>query len=297
MTFKELIEQGWARHDTQSQALADDLESHRELLESDEQVEHFLRLANHTIGEHLGDWPRARDLALTALGQRQPNAKLAASYSDLAVAQFMTGNAIDAAQSEAISASLVDGPAITMPIRTKITLALALAASGQVDAAAGIYRATLAIAQQTQDPLPSDRVVAVNSNNLAGELLDLDEPTQAQQALMLEAAEGARVFWERAGTWVNVERAEYLLALVRNAIGAFDAALTHADVGLGLIADNGDEQVDAVFLQLARANALRGLDRAGDAEQSLMQADAGAAEFPNDGLKQWYADERKKVVG
>ena len=61
--INDLIRDGWSYHDTESERLAGELEAAglREL--KGEAPAHCLRLANHTIGEHLGDWPRARRFA------------------------------------------------------------------------------------------------------------------------------------------------------------------------------------------------------------------------------------------
>ena len=59
MDIKELINNGWARHDKESEALAKDLEANVALAETPAHVGAFMQLANHTIGSHLKDWPRA----------------------------------------------------------------------------------------------------------------------------------------------------------------------------------------------------------------------------------------------
>jgi len=135
------------------------------------------------------------------------------------------------------------------------------------------------------------------SNNLASELLENDERLAAQDELMLHAARTAFRYWSRVGTWVNVERGHYLLALVHRATGDAAAAREQADEGLALIARaDGEEPVDEAFLHLARARACRDL---GDDEQhvtSLERADHLAASFEGEGLVGWYREERTKAL-
>jgi hypothetical protein len=45
---------------------------------------------------------------------------------------------------------------------------------------------------------------------------------------MILAAETGRKYWELAGTWVEVERAEYRLAMTYMHAGQLDKALKHA---------------------------------------------------------------------
>ena len=57
-----LLADGWNYHDDASDKLAVELEQAAGAAE-DRHLDPLLHLISHTLGEHLGDWTRARDLA------------------------------------------------------------------------------------------------------------------------------------------------------------------------------------------------------------------------------------------
>ena len=57
-TVAQLVQQGWDYHDTDSKRLATELESVPVAGLENETLNQFLRLATHTIGDHLRDWNR-----------------------------------------------------------------------------------------------------------------------------------------------------------------------------------------------------------------------------------------------
>ena len=87
--INDLIRDGWGYHDTESERLAGELEvaDLREL--KGEAPAHCLRLANHTIGEHLGDWPRARRFAEAVRDATADSPVDAGFGAHLAVARYM----------------------------------------------------------------------------------------------------------------------------------------------------------------------------------------------------------------
>ena len=56
-TLEDLLDDGWRYHDRESERLAAELEAVTAV--PPERLAAFVHLAVHTIGEHLGDWPRA----------------------------------------------------------------------------------------------------------------------------------------------------------------------------------------------------------------------------------------------
>jgi hypothetical protein len=136
-------------------------------------------------------------------------------------------------------------------------------------------------------------------NNLASELLErpLDDLAQPElrDALAL-GADLARRCWERAGTWVNRERAHYLCAMAANALGHGDDGVAQARAGLALLdefdVDNG-EAVDRAFLELELAAGLRLAGQAGRAE-ALARALALAARFGEPWLDRWFSERQTR---
>jgi hypothetical protein len=228
-------------------------------------------LVNHVFGEKLGDWAEAhaRQSALMAAAVAPLPAVL---HRHAAVAARLAG----------------DGAAAGVA-----TQALAqAAAAGQIATAA--LQALQAPHWQTAGAL--DVPAAALCNNLGSALVDrpladLADPA-LRQALAL-AADRAQRLWQRAGDWVNHERAAYLCALAASALGDAGAALRHAQGGLALIDANdaaNEQSVDRAFLGLEASFALERIGRADQAARSRATADALAAAFNDAGLAQWYAD-------
>jgi hypothetical protein len=294
MSFDELIERGWQLHAEDPGAVADLLESGARLAADATQAAALLRLSNHAIGAHLHDWPRAGRLATAVVGPLPDAADSVAALASLAVAQFMAGAVLGALATQARIVALDAGNSASLLARIGIEVAVNSIGAGALDEGRILYEASLALARAHADPAAL-RSVAVASNNLASDLLERNDRSDAQSRLMLDAAHAAREFWLKCGTPVNEARAEYLLALVCNAVAQPDTARGHGARALALIEAQGDEKVDEAFTHLALANSarLQG-DRPGYARH-LSRADALAAPFDDAGLRQWFADERRKV--
>ncbi|MBE7490205.1 MAG: hypothetical protein HS108_00365 [Planctomycetes bacterium] len=296
MDFDTLIQQGWARHDKDSAALAADLEANSALAADAPKTVTFLALASHTIGFHMKDWPRARKLAETVVTRLNAEPAASPAWGGLAIAQFMAGDETAALASECRAVELTDGDPVAALARTRVLLAGELIEAGRLEEGARLYHAVLNLARAQDRKLGSDRAVAVTSNNLANNLLELPARTPEQDKLMLAAAEAALEFWLKAGTWENEERAEYLLALVHNKLGRPDDALAHAGRGLEVIAANGEEVVDEAFLNLAAAAAYRLKGDQNSHNRALARADELAQGFADQGLKDWFMAERARVT-
>jgi hypothetical protein len=290
-----LIEGGWDYHDTESERLAVELEAAAAAgsVRAADQVS-FLRLAGHVIGEHLSDWPRARRLAERVLDGEAPCAETAKAWAHLSLARLLAGDAVAAAEAELVFLAALGDDFRGGLIELRFMLVAALVSGRRTEEATGLYAAALGLAEALGEAAPH-RAIAVASNNLASELVEQQARTEAEDALMLRAAGAAHAAWARCGTWVNEERALYLKALVANALGDPPQALAHADAALALIAANGDQPIDAAFLTLARARAHHLAGDATAAAAELAQADAGAADWDDDDLKDWFAIERAKI--
>ena len=257
--LESLLEAGWSYHDAQSERLASELEAAADAAVAPGLLSRFLHLSNHTIGEHLGDWPRARRLAERTLAGRTASGETATAWARLCVARFLAGEPVLAlaAEIDALRAAR-DGPLATL-IETRFMLIAALVGSGRAGEAAALYDGALALARQAGNAAPA-RAIAAASNNLAAELVEAKTRSAAEDALMAAASDAAHEFWLRCGDWVNEEKALYLKALVANALGKSKAALAHADAALAIIEANGPRPSDAALLRLERAKALQTLD-------------------------------------
>ena len=146
---------------------------------------------------------------------------------------------------------------------------------------------------------PFDTQLASGLNNATSRLLDINpdlDERVVRDALLTGAAQALR-FWQAAGTWVNHERALYLVTLAANRVGAYKTARDAARQALDLIAANGTEDVDRAFLllQLCGAQQRLGDDAAGRA--ALREAKAIAATWTEAWLTEWFAAEQARLLG
>ena len=290
--LKGLISNGWSYHETASERLAQELEA-ADLaeLEGDESAE-ALRLSNHTIGEHLGDWARARQFAERVCSRG--HLRSAGAGAHLAVARYMDG-AMAAAQQAEIESLGAAQDSTSAYLAFKALLGSALAGSGRFADAGLVLSAANELASAQDAPMPSDREMAVVNNNVASALHATEDLDSEHHGLMLSCAEAALRFWRICGTWMNEQRALYLLALVSNRGGDFRQGLEHALAALDVIEANGGENVDEAFIRLAAAVAYAGFGYERGHHEELISADALAAKWSDDTLTAAYHGERAKA--
>ncbi len=301
---ESLLQQGWGYHDSNSAGLAAELETVDLSAIELTQAGALLKLSNHTIGEHLNDWPRACTLARQvwqAVDGAQSHLEVAVAVY---VAELMAGDPVAGANAELAALAQVDlsDPTATIGVslHCKVTLAAALVGSGSLAQGAQLYSQVVELARKVGVELSCDRVLAVTSNNLAGELLATEQLSPQQCELMLVSANAALEFWRRCGTWLNEARGLYLLQNVYNALADYQAALACGEQALAMLTSEGQgaESVDEVFVLLSLAASQKRLGLSAQVQASLTQADALAApwdKIDDAGLLESFAEERRKV--
>ncbi len=295
--LQKLLDEGWGYHDTQSNRLAFELEA----AVAQEDVPPglligFLQLSNHTLGEHLADWPRALALGKRTLAGRAPLAETGRAWGRLYVAATLACDAIEAAKAELSYLKAAGETFGAAFLEMRFLLAAALIGAKRACEGAKIYRAALDLAGHAPPSAFLDRTIATASNNLGWELYEQPERTSEEDALMKLAAETSLTFWLKCGNWINAELGHYLKAVAANAMGEAAVGLKEADRGLAVIAANGERPLDEARLHLARAVSLEALSDPGGSIQAIAAADAAAAKIPTEHLKALFADERGKIV-
>jgi hypothetical protein len=253
-------------------------------------------LLDHVFGEKFDLWAEAL-AGQRAVVQRAGARATPVIFRHAAVAAQIAGDTASArAWTQALAAS-ADAP--LAKARTLVTLGAAgFSLSRQGAEAAGrlVLQAVQPLAALHATPGGGlDAAFGAVTNNLASELLErpVDQLSQPDLriALQLSAAHAQR-FWQRAGNWVDHERADYLNAMVANALGHGAEGAAHARAGLALLDEHdraGDENVDRAFLELELAMGLRLAGRPGRAE-ALARALALAARFGAARLDRWFAE-------
>jgi hypothetical protein len=292
----KLLNDGWSYHDSESGHLAGELEAAALDGVAPLQLAPFLHLSTHTIGEHLGDWPRALALGKRVLDGQTPDGATAKAWGRLQVAALLAGDVIEAAELELsyLKAAGDDFGAALLDMR--LMLVNALVGCKRVGEGAGLYRGALDLIRRIGPSALLDRTLAVASNNIGWELYEMSSRTADDDALMTLAADTSHEFWLKCGDWINEERGLYLKALVANVTGRPDMALTHADAALAIIDANGERPLDAARLHLARAASFAVLDDMDNRARAIAEADASAAKLTIADLKQRYAIERAAAI-
>ena len=253
-------------------------------------------LLDHVFGEKFDLWAEALARQRALVEQAGANAT-PAIFRQAAVAAQVAGDMNLARQWTQALAASADAP---------LAKARALVSLGAVGFSVSRLGAESAgrLTLQALQPLAAlhatpgnglDAAFGAVTNNLASDLLerplaDLAQP-DLRTALQL-GAEHAQRFWERAGTWVNRERAHYLRAMAANALGLGADGAAQARAGLALLDEfdqAGNENVDRAFLELELATGLRLAEQPGRAE-ALARALALAAQFGQPWLDRWFAD-------
>ncbi len=274
MALDAFLARAWGDHGDDPAGVAQRLLQQRPALESAAQVAGLARILQHVLAEHLGQWQACHD-ALQALGAEalvQGDAQAASAVrvalaglalaQDLRVAAALEPAARIAAHCSA--SAICSGRENFAGAARHLEVALAQAQSGDADAS--VFQ----------------RPLAVCANNLAWALLGLPERASEVTAQMLSAARAARVWWERAGTWLQVERAEYLLVRVHLAAGQLQQALAHGQACLQGCETNSAPDFELFYAHEAMAQAAAALGDHGLLDQSRDAAIAAQARMTPD---------------
>lgn len=222
--FKKLINEGWKNHDRKSQEVADSLFEGFHLLETPEQFPPFVSLAIHTIGGHLGQWSKAEELLqeLTRLDSFQNDSCV---YRGLSALSYIQNN-LDNFQKYL---ALCPKEEKDSEVRIYAMAANELVGQKEIKRAKEVFHLTLTkMSSNLEKGDSSARAMAICGNNLACELEEKEVRSEEENEFMVLAAQTARKYWEVAGSWVEVERAEYRLAMSLMKANRFNEALEHA---------------------------------------------------------------------
>jgi hypothetical protein len=220
-TFDRFLARCWNDHVGRADAVARRLRTRTPAPQEPRQLSALVRFVVHLLGEHLGRFDDAR-WRLDAL-RVHPLASDRAVESSLRVGiatlDLFEGHPDALARMQGREAAQVEAGTASMCLaRGQLARALAL-----IDSAAARLAAL-------PDAAPADhRPLAAVCNNMAWELHGLgDRRTADETAAMLHVAAASREHWSRAGTWLEIERADYCLSRTHLAASLHDEAWRHA---------------------------------------------------------------------
>lgn len=245
-------------HETHAQApqrVAQALLARAPTLPDDAEGAEALRLAEHVMLGHLGD-----AAMLSRLLDRLP------AHPALAEARTRATWALQRLQAAAPPGEVPEAEAW----RAMQNVALAWVQQGRAGDAADWLRAHEPQAAAHADEAVR-RAAAATANNIASHLrdalheglsggaaqADAAQADAAGPALMLEAAAMAHRLWAVAGSWVQVERADYQRALCHAVLGQGPPALQHAGACMALCEREGADAAERFFAHEALARAHR----------------------------------------
>lgn len=246
LNFEEFLNQAWTDHATDPQLLASNLIEATKLITENSQISRLSTLATHTFGEHLGRWQDGIEFFNNL---RQHNSFLAGSDCDQSITRSIKSLQLASGLNPAL-----DHLSKSEQIRIYASTSGALCGQSQMMRASDFFKIAIEMAdiELTNDD-PANRALAVTGNNLAASLESLATRSDLEKNLMLLAAHTGRKFWEIVGTWLEVERAEYRLAMSYLKAEDTENALKHAQFCLQLNKSNNAEPIEFFFAYEAMA--------------------------------------------
>ena len=277
--FSTYCNQAWNDHAENSSKVASEFTFGIQLISSQEELIQMANLITHVAGEHLAIW----DKGLEFLATLRRNAYFSKeSPAEKAILKSMAVLKIGkdfSSVSEIKIFSMSDQVAI-----------LALSAAAFVDRdlskTEDLMNQAFVAANQLENNDPANRSLAITNNNLATALESKANLSPSEISLMIKSANAARKFWELAGTWMQVERAEYRLAKVYLKADLNQKALNAAGNCLEISLQNNAPLLEIFFAQEVLCLSCRANGLINEAAQALGEAEKAYNEMP-DTDKKW----------
>jgi hypothetical protein len=257
------------------------------LITQAEQIPQMAHLVTHVFGEHLGQWDDGVN-ALQLL--KQVPSFTCGSESDQAIARSVATLELAAGKRTSLS-----DLSTSDQIRVLAGAASALSEQKIAERAEALFRKAVELAQSgVPKEDPANRALAVAGNNLACALEERSSRGSTETDLMIFAAQTGRKYWEIAGTWLQVERAEYRLSQTFLKAGDTKRSLDHAQFCLEIVQKNNAPALEFFFAHEALALAEKA--RGNDAEFSKAAAQAKVNfEKLNEEDKSWCRSALQKI--
>ncbi|MGE0526304.1 MAG: hypothetical protein AB7G93_22675 [Bdellovibrionales bacterium] len=239
MKFENYIDQVWTDHANHPQKVADGFGDAASLVETSEHLTQLTAIVTHVMGEHLGKWTEGQVL-LESLQEHK--AFIAGTEADMAIRRSI---AVMKLGRNELQNLLTFGRSDQVRI-----LAVTSSALGEREPDRGkelLLKALDLARQGLEKEDPANRALAVSGNNLACALEEKESRAPAENELLILAAKTGREFWEIAGGWLEVSRAEYRLGMSYLATGNMTKALQHAQTCVEMCRENKAGDLDMFF--------------------------------------------------
>lgn len=249
MGFQKYIDDAWAKHAKETNVVVESYNTAMGFLQSEEDVLGLMRLISHIATDHNFNF----DIAVNALEKLQAHtlAQAPSTQSHLKC-QIATMRFISQPKEDVSHFSVSD--------RTMIFIAAASSCLFQKNfsKAEALLNNAIAASHSLKDAKdPAFRTLAMCTNNMASEISQRTVLNQQEKKFMMDLAHYARNFWEKAGTWLHVERAEYYLSKYYRKIGDLQSAENHAQLCLQICEKEKAEPLEHFFAHESLALAYR----------------------------------------
>ena len=290
MDFGTFLDKAWDDHVSVAREVAGRLPAALPLVTTEAQIVQLANLAQHVHGSHLAEW-RAGIAFIEGLS--------ALPAFDAEGASGRSTRRCLASLALAEGDAAAPGLAALSPSERIQVGAMAAAHLAEHDAARGMRLLQEALDQAVRAELgpadPVHRALAVAGNNLASTLEEKSSRSADERDLMVLAAQTARHHWAIAGTWLEVERAEYRLAMTWLQAGDLAQARTHAQACLEIVAANGGVALERLFGWEALGRVERAAGNAIGHAEALARAREAFTELPA-ADKAWCGESIEKLA-
>jgi hypothetical protein len=240
MDFNDFINKAWKDHSENTRQVANDLPMGIDLITNINQISQMSQIVTHVFGEHLGLWQEGIELLgkIKAVPSYAVNSEGdGAIKRSMAVLTVAAGDGCD-----------IENFTQSEQIRIYALTASVLSGQNKIDVAQKYMEMAVELAQAgIADDDPANRVLAITGNNLACSLEEKEGRTPEDTEMMKLAARVGRMYWEVAGSWLEVERAEYRLAMTFLKANELKQALEHAQACIQISQENNAAPLENFF--------------------------------------------------
>ena len=202
MIFSDFLNQCWKDHAANPEIVAAGIADGIGLISEGNHINQLANLIIHLFGEHLGRFADGIGLLEKLKQSSLVTEEIAAALNCAKVTlAYSAGKVTD-----------WSGLTVTEKVRIFCGAAGIQNARNEASKAEKDFRSALYVATELSETDPANRLLAICSNNLACALEEKTSLSNDEEVLMLLAAHSGRKYWQIAGTWLEVERAEYRLA-------------------------------------------------------------------------------------
>jgi hypothetical protein len=262
-SFDDFLSRAWSGHADDAPGWAHRLQHETPDPQTPAQLQALARFTAHVLGNHLGrfDDARWRLRALMSHPKADASVQLAVRLLVAAISLAEHGSAAIAVFEPADQVQALAQGADMAAGQRKLPRALALLAQAR------------SLLSQQGVPNAAARPLAVACNNIAWELHDGGAQRSPEETIaMLDIAAASKTHWTQAGTWLEIQRADYALSRMNAAAAHADEAAIHAQACLQACERHGAPAFELFFAHEACARAASAQHKAASLQAHVLHA-------------------------